>query len=287
MKLKQKLAINYIRARLNILSLVSPKTAAQKAFDLFCTPMQRSGKKSPAIFQKGEKLSFRLEDHTVRGYRWFPVQTPDSQVRRVLIAHGFESNSRNFEQYVAALLKKGYEVLAFDAPAHGQSGGKQITIPLYVKTIQSIQEKYGPIHAWLGHSFGGLAISLYLESAIDDELASIKLVLIAPVSEMTTAVRSFFHLLRLGEEVRKEFEELALETEGRPFSYYSLRRVLYQVPADILWVQDEEDTITPLKDALLVKADQHPNIQFLITSGLGHRKIYRDPEIIRQVVEFL
>lgn len=295
MKLKQKLAINYIRARLNILSLVSPKTAAQKAFDLFCTPMQRSGKKTSAIFQKGEKLSFRLDNHTVRGHRWFPAQTPDSQVRRVLIAHGFESNSRNFEQYVTALLKKGYEVLAFDAPAHGQSGGRQITIPLYVKTIQTIQEKYGPIHAWLGHSFGGLAISLFLESLDGEETADesttvpapVKLALIAPVSEMTTAVRNFYHLLRLNEEVRKEFEELALETGGRPFSYYSLRRVLYQVTADILWVQDEEDKVTPLKDALLVKTDQHPNIQFLITSGLGHRKIYRDPEIIRQVVEFL
>jgi pimeloyl-ACP methyl ester carboxylesterase len=309
MKLKQKLAINYIRARLNILSLVSPKTAAQKAFDLFCTPMQRARKKASAIFGKGEKLSFRLDNHTVRGHRWFPQQDLGSPVKRVLIAHGFESNSRNFDQYIGALLKKGYEVLAFDAPAHGQSGGRQITIPLYVKTIQTIQEKYGPIHAYMGHSFGGLAISLFLEQTNEEEmtdqspnpdrpLASSgqpdgtrpvprRLVLIAPVSEMTTAVRNFYQLLHLNEEVRKEFDELALETGGRPFSYYSLRRAIPQIPADILWVQDEEDIVTPLKDALLVKADQHPHVHFLITSGLGHRKVYRDPEVIGHVIEFL
>lgn len=284
-KLKQKLAINYIRARLNILSLVSLRKAAEKAFDLFCTPMQRSGNKTSPVFEKGEKLSFRLEGHIVRGHRWLPHQPPGTSPKRVLIAHGFESSSRNYDRYVSAFLKKGYEVLAFDAPAHGDSGGKQITLPLYVKTLKTILERYGPPDSFLGHSFGGLALCMLLES-IDHDPA-VKLVLIAPVCEMTTAVDSFFHKLQFRAEMRKEFDELSYEMHGQDFSHFSIRRALYQVRADVLWMQDEDDQITPIRDMLPVQADKHPHVQFVITKGLGHRKIYRDPEVLRQVVEFL
>jgi len=285
MKLKQKLAIGYIRAQLNILSLVSHKKAARKAFELFCTPQEKAAKKQGHFSEKGEKLSFKLEGHTVRGHRWLPHQASTDSLKKVLIAHGFESASRNFDQYVLPFLKKGYEVLAFDAPAHGQSGGKRITLPLYVRTIQTIYEQYGPIDSFMGHSLGGLAITLFLESL--PPIRNTKLVLIAPPCEMVTAVDSFFRLLQLNKEVRKEFDDYSYELFDRPFSYYSIRRALHQVHSDILWLQDEEDKITPLKDALRVKEDQHPNIHFVITKGLGHRRIYRDPAVTGQIVDFL
>jgi len=61
----------------------------------------------------------------IKGWRWnHPAE------RKVLILHGFESSAINFDRYVKPLIKKGYEVLAFDAPAHGRSGSKTITAPL-------------------------------------------------------------------------------------------------------------------------------------------------------------
>ncbi|HEX9513101.1 MAG TPA: alpha/beta hydrolase [Puia sp.] len=284
MKLKEKLAISYIRAQLNILALVSPKAAAQKAFQLFCTPRKKSGKK-PSLAEKGERLSFKQDGHTIRGHRWLPHQASTDTLKKVLIAHGFESSSRNFDQYILPLLKKGYEVLAFDAPAHGQSGGKRITLPAYIKSLQTINELYGPVQSFMGHSLGGLALTLLIEPLPHD--ADVKLVLIAPPCEMVAAVDSFFQLLQTGKDVRKEFDDLSYELFDRPFSWYSIRRALHQVHADILWLQDEEDRITPLEDALRVRDDQHPNIQFVITKGLGHRKIYRDPAVITRIVDFL
>src|ERR1700760_3508542 len=94
MQLKQKLAIRYIRARINILALVSPRKAAIKAFDIFCTPRERVTKKGSAFFEKGDVLSFRQDGHTIRGHRWLPVRQP---VKRVLIVHGYQSASRSFE----------------------------------------------------------------------------------------------------------------------------------------------------------------------------------------------
>ena len=59
------------------------------------------------------------------------------------------------------------------------------------------------------------------------------------------------------------------------------------ITANVLWVHDEDDDITPLDDALKVKAENFPNIRFLITKGLGHRKIYSDYTIKKEVIAFL
>ena len=302
-KLKQKLAIRYVRAQLNILSLVSMQKAAIKAFRLFCTPQQRASGKYPAIFEKGEKLSFRLEGHMVRGHRWAPggeagkgsgmavgvgkrAATPgDGTGRKILIAHGFESSSRTFDAYIGALLKQGYELVAFDAPAHGRSGGRRILLTSYVTMLRSIMDNYGPFDAWLGHSLGGLALVLALED-MQIETGS-RLVLIAPPVETMAAVEVFAGLLHLPMAVVSEMDNYVEEISGHPFSWYSLRRAIGQVRADILYVQDEEDQITPVREALLVERDGHPNIRFLFTRGLGHRKIYKDPEMIGQIVAFL
>ena len=50
---------------------------------------------------------------------------------------------------------------------------------------------------------------------------------------------------------------------------------------------DEEDDITPVSDVLKVRSENHPNIKFVITKGLGHRRIYRDNKVARLIVDFL
>ena len=59
------------------------------------------------------------------------------------------------------------------------------------------------------------------------------------------------------------------------------------IRAKVLWVHDEDDDTTPLKDVLKVKAENYPNIEFLITKGLGHRRIYRDNKVTKTIVDFL
>jgi pimeloyl-ACP methyl ester carboxylesterase len=280
MKLGQKIAINYIRAKLNILALVSKEKAAAKAFDLFCTPFRKPRKKKPPVFDKGEKLHFKLEGLDIYGHRWNAHQQ-----KKALIIHGFESTSYNFDRYVVPLIHKDYEVLAFDAPAHGISGGKRINLPLYASMLEKIHEKYGPIQSYLAHSFGGLALAHFLEKVPHDEQT--KAVLIAPATETSTAIDSFFHFLHLNNNIRKEFDELIFKKSGVYPNHFSIRRAAGNIRAQILWLHDEDDEMTPIADALNVKDDNHPNIQFIITKGLGHRRIYRENKIVKQVLDFL
>ena len=283
MKLAQKIALGYIRAKLNLLSAVSKRKAAEKAFEIFSTPFTKSKKKTPAIFEKAEKLSFKMDGYIVRGYRFNHDSTIER--RKVLILHGFESTIKNFDKYINPLLKKDYEVLAFDAPAHGESGGKQITLPLYIKTIEMIIEKFGPVQSFMSHSFGGLAITHYIEKI--KHHSNTRIALIAPATETTTAIDMFCKFLHISDEVKKEFNKLIKEKAGVPPSHFSIRRAAKHIKAQILWLHDEEDDITPLKDVLKVKEDKHPHIKFIFTKGLGHRRIYRDNNVAKEVINFL
>ena len=280
MKLGQKIAINYIRAKLNILALVSKDKAAAKAFDLFCTPFRKARKKKPPVFDKGEKLHFKLDGIDIRGHRW-----NHPQERKVLIVHGFESTSYNFDRYVMPLVRKGYEVLAFDAPAHGISGGKRITLPLYVAMLQKIYELYGPIQSYMAHSFGGLVLAHFLEAIPHD--AETRVAFLAPATETVTAIDSFFHFLHLNDNIREEFDEIIFRKGNLRAEHYSIKRAAKNIRAKILWIHDEEDEMTPLRDALKVKDENHDHIEFVITKGYGHRRLYRENKVVKQVIDFL
>ena len=280
MKLAQKLAVNYLRARLNIMAVFSPRKAAASAYRIFCTPFYRSKKPLPPIFSKAERLSLEVKGHTVKGFKWNRGGT-----KRILVLHGFESSCTNFEAYIRGLIKKNYEVIAFDAPGHGASPGKTITLPLYVSMIESIYYKFGGIQGFIAHSFGGLALAHFMEKLI--EVTGINLVFIAPATETSRAVDTFLRFLQLGQNVRDEFEKIITGIAGHPPEYYSIPRALEHTKAKVLWVHDNDDDITPIEDVKPLMDATHPNISFYITHGLGHRKIYRDERVLQRVLDFL
>jgi pimeloyl-ACP methyl ester carboxylesterase len=282
MKIAQNLALKYARARINILSLASPRKAIVEAFRLFATPQKRSTGKGSDLHRKGDRLSFQLNGHTIRGRCWLPAEPP---VKKVLVVHGWESNTRFFEDYLAPLLEKGCEVVAFDAPAHGDSGGKRFLLPNYVQALRIIEQQNGPFDAYIGHSIGGLALTLFLESSPHNETT--RLVLIAPAVETTTALDAFGRMLHLTHETVRGVDNYCQEISGHHFDWYSLRRALQDIHGQVLYLQDKDDRVTPLKEALDVQKDAHPNIRFVFTNGLGHRRIATDPRIMIQILDFI
>lgn len=273
--------MGYIRAKFKMLTMVSKRLAAEKAFDLFCTPFMKSRIRTPTIFEAAELLDFELDGLKIKGFRW-----NHPQPHKVLILHGFGSAAHKFHQYISPLIEKGYEVLAFDAPAHGSSEGTRVNAMQYAGMIETVIKLYGPVQGFVAHSFGGIALSLAIEKMMHNE--DMSMVLIAPATETTTAVDAAFKLLQLKDAaVRREFDNIIFEKSGQPTEWFSIKRAMHNIKARVLWLHDEDDDITPVADALQVKQENFPNIRFIITRGLGHRKIYGDFAIKKQVLEFL
>jgi Serine aminopeptidase, S33 len=279
-KLGRSLAVGYYRTKFKLLSAVSKKKAAQIAFELFCTPQFHYKKPLPKNFQEAEKLHLNIRGETVQGYRWNKGGS-----RKLLIAHGFNSSVASFDRYILPFLKKGYEILAFDAPAHGHSTGNKINAIIYKEMILEINQQYGPLKSFMAHSFGGLAVCLALEEIPHDD--SYRLALVAPATETKTAIDFFFSFVKLNRSVREEFDQVIFDVQQKPVEWYSISRAIPYIRARIRWFHDEDDDITPWSDARKVMEQNHPHVDFVVTKGLGHRKIYRDHNVSSSIIDFL
>jgi pimeloyl-ACP methyl ester carboxylesterase len=258
---------------------MSKRKTAEKAFELFCTPFGKSiPKKQP---KNATAMQFLLDKKGIKGYVW-----NETGAKTLLILHGFGSAAYKFERYVNPAVKKGYRVLAFDAPAHGLSDGKTTHAVEYSQAIQQMVKEFGQIDTFIAHSFGGIAVCLALESIVHSHQT--KLILIAPATETTTAIDKAFEMLKLNNiEVRNEVDKIIFELGGQPTAWYSINRIVKKLQVQILWLHDEDDDITPISDALKVKAHNHPHINFVITKGLGHRRIYHDAIVKKTIIDFI
>ncbi|MGE5519397.1 MAG: alpha/beta hydrolase [Candidatus Dadabacteria bacterium] len=280
MALVKRIALNYIRTKFKLLSAISKRKAAEQALRLFITPQSRVRKPLTQIFLQAEDVHFIFSGVTVKGYRWNA-----GAAKKLLIVHGYESSVVNFEAFIPRLLHKGYCILAFDAPAHGSSGGKSLNAIEYTDFVIEINNRFGPIDAYITHSFGGLAVSLALEQLPHSK--ETKVVLIAPATESITAINQFFNFLRINGAVRNEFDRLITEANNKPPGWYSVSRAAAHIKASVLFLQDKEDPLTPLSDVQPLIDKQYPNFNFIITKGLGHKKIYRDTGNINSIINFL
>lgn len=281
MKLTKILALNYLRIKFRVLSLISARKTAIAAFQLFSTPLEKSKKQTPPVFKFAEPVYELFNGHKLKGYRW-----NKGQQTKILILHGFGSAAHKFHRYILPLIEKGYEVLAFDAPAHGSSGGHTVNAVEYKQMIKKVMEQHGPINGFISHSFGGLALSLALEEMPHD--AHTKVVLIAPATETTTAIDGAFKMLGISnKKIRSEFEKVVVEMSGQNPAWFSVNRAMNNIKASVLWLHDEYDDTTPLIDALKTKDQRLPNVEFVVTRGLGHRRIYSDEEVMNRVINFL
>jgi pimeloyl-ACP methyl ester carboxylesterase len=279
----QKLALNYYRAKLNLLNVVSPGLAAHETFDLFTKPYGRPRKtRKTTWFTKAEPLKLVSDGLKLTGYKW--RAKPDND-KKILVIHGFAGSVGSFDRYLSALLSVGYDVYAYDAPGHGGSAGSRLNTAIYAGVIENAIEAHGPFDAFIAHSLGGLSLMLALHRVSLTNRP--KVVLIAPATESTTAANQFFSFLQLPESLRTAFETYVEKRGGQPLAWYSISRVLGEVNADILWLHDENDTTTPIKDVYPLLQKGLPNVHFHFTEGLGHSGIYKDNKVKKLIVEFL
>ncbi|MEK0423718.1 MAG: hypothetical protein RLZ95_1628 [Bacteroidota bacterium] len=282
--ISERMYLQFLRTKFKTIGKLSPSVAGKLAFDLFCTPYPKYKKvKAPAVFNHAKKIKVQIsEGLAIKGYEW---QSNKPNGKTVLICHGYASYFYKFEQYIQPLLKNGFRVLGFDAPGHGQSDGKYINAAIYKEAVEHIIKICGPIDHFIGHSLGGLTLSLIAENMPNQE--DHKFVLIAPATKTTTTLDSYFKMMHLSEAVKASFYDTLSKLTPLPITYFEADRALENYKGQVLWVHDQDDRVCPIKDLEKFKENAPDHIKFLITNGLGHNKVYKMPEIVDQIVSFL
>lgn len=280
MNLKKKVIKDLVKYRLQLISKFSPRRAATIAFDLFCTPVSNPSLPTPELINQATTFQFYSDQERIHGYRW-----NDGQPIKILIVHGFSSSIKKLTHLVEPFVKRGYEVTALDAPAHGLSTGKRINALTYTNCLKNYMKVYGSVNGIIAHSLGGLATMLTLKDLPQNE--PIKTVLFAPATESLTQLNLFVKYFGLSTKVRDEIVQIIKEKTNLDITAVSITESIPHVKGPIYWFHDKQDPITPFDEAEKVATNGYPNVQFYSTEGLGHSKIYKDSLINEKVLEFL
>src|SRR5258708_36602147 len=80
--------------------------------------------------------------------------------KKVLLMHGWAGTGLGFQTLVEALTRDGFEVVSYDAPAHGESEGKWTTLVQWMQPVDKLLRQKGALYAIFGQRLGDLGAAL-------------------------------------------------------------------------------------------------------------------------------
>lgn len=255
---------------------ISPNLAARISVEILFRPISPARSKTEkAFWETGKPIEF---SSGCRG-RVFG----EGAERCVWILHGWTSRGSKLEKLITACLENGYEVVAWDGPAHGDSPGRRSSLAPYtqilVADINSCERKPDAI---MGHSFGGAASAYACQLGITAEL----LVLISAASSTIGVFERYWDYIGLGTKARNKFLEIVERETGVEVDSMSSANFISTLPQNVLVIHDHEDALVPLSDATKLR-DIRPDVEIFETHELGHNHVLHDENVCARVSKFL
>lgn len=203
----------------------------------------------------------------------------------VCLVHGYGGLGVQMAPLARAIAARGYRALFFDAAGHGASAPGPVGFDSFIAASAALWDHVGgPVHAWVGHSAGGLA--MMRARALHGVAGGRYVVISAPLfpyvplermRELGAPEAALEHVkMGLAEQFRTGWSRLAAgisfapEDEGRP----------------LLAIYDRDDTRVDHGDSERI-AGLWRGCRIVKTEGLGHNRILQDAGVIEAVTGFL
>ncbi|MEX1994156.1 MAG: alpha/beta fold hydrolase [Steroidobacteraceae bacterium] len=200
----------------------------------------------------------------------------------VLALHGWRGRTTQFRPLAALLLARGYRTIAVDLPGHGGSTGRHVTPHLLGELLVDLAAELGPVHAAIGHSFGGAGIGAALLLGFRPS----RLVIVSSPTRVSRIPFIYAGMLGLPERAMPHFAKLMDEHAGRPIAELDLVAAAPRCGIPALLVHDTEDAVIPYSEAEALAA-AWPELQFMTTTGKGHRDILSNAAVLQRITEFV
>lgn len=261
------------------LELISTNLVTLFAARLFTTPLKH----------KIPKREFHMNENSIQKTILIPSINKEIVVyhygkseKKVLIVHGWSGRGTQLVKIADELIELGYSTISFDAPAHGKSKGNSTIMTEFIASILVLEQQFGPFEFAIGHSLGGMSIL----NAIKQNLKVKKAVIIGSGDIIQDIIDDYVKKLKLKSNIgillRNHFEK----KYNQKMNDYSASEAAKAVKVPVLIIHDTDDTDVNVKAAHHIK-ENLLNSEIMITSGLGHRKILGNKEVINKIIEFI
>lgn len=282
MKLKEKMAfkIFLVKAYFQIIGHLFPSIAGKTAFKMFTRPLKRARhRKSDEVLERAKISDFLYGGQMLKVYEW---GTGD---KVILLVHGWESRGTAMRNFVGPFLRRGYKIVTFDGPAHGDSGGKEALLTQFGGAVKAILNRLGKVEGIIAHSFGGAASSYALES-LGNQYNLKYLALVGVPSRMLTGINGIVRAFNVPNVVKRNMikrlenaNQIAINEADILHSSKSMN------VNQVLILHDKKDEIVPYAEAERI-ASNLPNSKLVYTEGYGHYKILKNPDVVSRIINF-
>lgn len=284
-----------MKAGLRALEATSPALAAKVGVELmFHTTRHPAPLVERELLARGERFSVLAGKRRLAA--WSFGQGPT-----VLLVHGWNGRAGQLGFIVDPLLARGFRVVTFDAPGHGESEGTTASLPEFADAVDSVLEHVAtpflPVQAIVAHSMGGAAVTFAMsrhtrapsaehERALRDPLPVRRFAFVAPPIDLRDFVRGFSRLSGLGPETQAELTRRIESRLSLRLEELHAPTLARELDAPLLVVHDEGDREVPVRCGRELAA-AWPGARLTITQGLGHTRILRDPAVIAELTAFV
>src|SRR5262245_16541651 len=175
----------WTRLAVGLLVRRAPSLAAALAERLFFTPPRPRPSRGFPVLARGRRFEVPAAGQTVAAWRWGRGPT-------VVLVHGWGGRAAQLTSFVPPLVERGFSVVAFDAPGHGESGRGLSSAPEFARALCAVLGN-DSVHGVVAHSLGAAAAVL----ALGDGLAAERVVFLGPVADPPAWVPPFAAALGL------------------------------------------------------------------------------------------
>lgn len=278
-KTREELIMTGIRRLLNGTARLSPRQAGKMGYRLLCRPRRVPLEGIDVNFLEDAKQTKKLLAGIPTQTYYWPGKGPG-----VLLLHGWESHTGRWSELYDVLHQADFSLYAFDAPAHGKSGGDQFTVVEYAQVLRDYLAQFpDPPKYWVGHSGGGMAILYYL-SELEHKVRPERIVSMSVPGELTDFLNKFQQVLQVKNKVVEGIEQEFKRRMQLSFRDISPRRYAKNVDIPGLIIHDVDDDLAPIEGAEDIYRNWK-NSSLIITDGLGHS--VNGVEVVELITDYL
>ncbi len=201
----------------------------------------------------------------------------------VMLIHGLHSNLGSMVGIAKDLIRQGFKIVLFDAPAHGEATGSKTDFLEVRDVIRRIGDKIGEIHAIVCHSLGGV----WALAAWNDEFRAKTLISIASPSTHRFLFEKFVGLHQIKDEIA---DGLANELEGRfgktMWVEFSPSEIAKTIGIPGLIIHGNNDEFVPPAHAEQLHSNWD-SAKVEMIEGAGHFDIVGSPKVRKLITTYL
>ncbi|MFZ5468225.1 MAG: alpha/beta hydrolase [Myxococcota bacterium] len=266
----------WFRGSLRVASVLAPPLADEWLRRAFFTPqLARVRPEEARMLATGARFEVETLVGRVVARSWGrgPV---------VLLVHGWGGHAGQMSAWVEPLVAAGFQAVAADMPAHGESEGKLSNVLQFKNALLALGGQLGPLAGVVAHSFGAAGVM----HALAGGLRVKRVVLVAAPASF----ESFWLRFREGTGISPaQWERFVRRSEAWlrvRFEDVQPGKLAVGMSAPLLLLHDEADGEVAFGEGVEL-ARKWPGATLHATRGLGHLRILRDPTVLERSVAFL